>query len=77
MEMLMRLIIMTLNIIEDNDDSNIIEDAEDDFLSDEYICDTSHIESSKLTPKILVLPNKHDNWLVQANLSSAVVPSLG
>jgi hypothetical protein len=27
---------MTLNIIEDNDDSNIIEDAEDDFLSDEY-----------------------------------------
>jgi hypothetical protein len=39
-------------------------------------CDASHVESARLTPKALVLQNKHDSLLVQANLSSAVVPGL-
>ncbi|XP_059453972.1 uncharacterized protein LOC132184373 isoform X3 [Corylus avellana] len=39
-------------------------------------CDATHVESTRLTPKALVLQNKHDSLLVLANLSSAVVPGL-
>lgn len=39
-------------------------------------CDAGHVEPDRLTPKALVFQNKHDSFLVQANLSSAVVPGL-